>query len=175
MKINIWFGSFNYSYRIESLELLPPLKDFTKIFPAHFYHCQVTSPFVRQTLTSENRIFSVKHYLFPVDDSLTNSLLVMGTTFWINTCWSSRSPKGPWSESRKHWYKCKLMFLQFFRFLMPGTKVLNNYVNATPFSYTMLCINYISIKLGKKICCQNCKLSVPSQWVLRATVKTDNT
>ena len=68
------------------------------------------------------------------------------------------------------------MFLQFFRFLMPGTKVLDKYVNATPFSYTMLCINYISIKLGKKICCQNCKLSVPLITVgSQGNVKTDNT
>lgn len=26
------------------------------------------------------------NYLLPVEDSLTNSLFVMGTTFWINTC-----------------------------------------------------------------------------------------
>lgn len=46
-------------------------------------------------------------YLFPVEDSLTNSLFVMGTTFWINTCWSSRSPKGPRGKKRKdHLFVC---------------------------------------------------------------------
>lgn len=43
---------------------------------------------------------------------------------------------------------------------MPGTKVLNKYINATPFSYTMLCVNYISI-VGKKKNFQNRKHSVP--------------
>lgn len=36
-----------------------------------------------------------KYYLFPVEESLTNSLLVMGMTFCMKTCWSSLSPNGP--------------------------------------------------------------------------------
>jgi len=34
-------------------------------------------------------------YLFPQEDSLINNLSVSGTTFCINTCWSSCSPNGP--------------------------------------------------------------------------------
>lgn len=34
-------------------------------------------------------------HLFPLDDSLTYSLSVSGTTLWMNTCWSSLSPYGP--------------------------------------------------------------------------------
>jgi len=39
-------------------------------------------------------------YLWPFDDSLTNSWSVSGTIFWINSCWSSFSPYGPKHHSK---------------------------------------------------------------------------
>lgn len=42
-----------------------------------------------------NLLFS---YLFPLDESLTYSLSVSGTTLWMNTCWSSLSPYGPGTQ-----------------------------------------------------------------------------
>lgn len=40
------------------------------------------------------------YYLFPVEENRTITWSVSGTSFWMNTCWSSRSPNGPATDKQ---------------------------------------------------------------------------
>lgn len=84
------------------------------------YRLHFTNPDKKHTLACRSRhgdpkTHKQKLYLFPVDESLTNSLLVMGMTFCMNTCWSSLSPNGPEPrKQRKRFHTAALIHLSVF-------------------------------------------------------------
>lgn len=86
--------------------------------PVYWLH--FTNPDKKRTLACSSRQADPKTgerwlYLFPVDDSLTNSLLVMGMTFCMNTCWSSLSPNGPEPrKERKRFHTAASWFISVF-------------------------------------------------------------
>ena len=73
---------------------------------AHFVHNSMAGMTVVEwhlpetTSRATKMSHSHRYYLFPVEENRTITWSVSGTSFWMNTCWSSRSPKGPGTDKQ---------------------------------------------------------------------------